>query len=299
MLLGRKWKIRYGSSATHNMLWASLILLAASLPGGADPGSASHSPAAPPGSAVPVIRLTRNSFDADAERELLRLANLERTRQGLVKLEMDPGLTSAAREHAFEMAEQERLSHQFPNEQPLPVRLSTSTLMLDRTGENVAVDYSIERAQEALMLSPVHRENLMNPAYNVAGFAVVRRGERLYVVQDFAHGVPTQPDERTEDVIASAVRKARGRSGFALQRVDEPRMREAACSMARNDRLSTQAGTGALAVVGFTNNDPSELPDGARKLATDPRMRNFAVGSCFSRTARYPGGVYWVLLAFY
>ncbi len=30
---------------------------------------------------------------------------------------------------------------------------------------------SVELAQEGLMLSPPHRQNLLNPAYNVAGFA--------------------------------------------------------------------------------------------------------------------------------
>ena len=42
------------------------------------------------------------------------------------------------------------------------------------------------------MRSPHHRENLLNPDYNVAGFAVVRIGNMIYVTQDFAHGLPSR-----------------------------------------------------------------------------------------------------------
>jgi uncharacterized protein YkwD len=38
------------------------------------------------------------------------------------------------------------------------------------------------------MHSPHHRENLLNPDYNVAGFAVVRNGNTIYVTEDFGHG---------------------------------------------------------------------------------------------------------------
>ena len=34
--------------------------------------------------------------------------------------------------------------------------------------------------------------NLLNPDYNVAGFAVVRNRNMIYVTQDFAHGLPSR-----------------------------------------------------------------------------------------------------------
>jgi hypothetical protein len=42
------------------------------------------------------------------------------------------------------------------------------------------------------MLSQHHRENLLNPDYNVAGFAVVRNGSTIYVTEDFGHGLPSR-----------------------------------------------------------------------------------------------------------
>jgi len=35
------------------------------------------------------------------------------------------------------------------------------------------------------MRSPHHRENLLDPDYEVAGFAVVRNGNMIYVTEDF------------------------------------------------------------------------------------------------------------------
>jgi uncharacterized protein YkwD len=40
------------------------------------------------------------------------------------------------------------------------------------------------------MLSPHHRENLLNPDYNVVGFAVVRNGNTIYVTEDFGRVIP-------------------------------------------------------------------------------------------------------------
>jgi uncharacterized protein YkwD len=42
------------------------------------------------------------------------------------------------------------------------------------------------------MRSQHHRENLLNPDYNVAGFAVVRNGSTIYVTEDFGHGLPSR-----------------------------------------------------------------------------------------------------------
>jgi hypothetical protein len=241
------------------------------------------------------------AFDREAERELLRLANQERRKAGAAPLQLDEGLTLAARRHAAAMAGQAQLSHQFPGEPSLKLRLAAkSELLLDRAGENVSMDTSVEQAHQGLMLSAPHRDNLLNPEYNVAGFAAARNGNRLYIVQDFGHSLPTYPAEQAEARISRAVTGAREKAKLpSLQRVEEPRMREAACAMARNDRLATDFTNRALAVVGYTNLEPDVLPQGALHMVNQRPTRNFAVGTCYARTPTYPSGVYWVLLAFY
>jgi uncharacterized protein YkwD len=131
------------------------------------------------------------AYDSQGERELLNLANRARADAGLVALLKDEGLTQAARKHSALMASQKQLSHDLPGEPGLPQRLAaTSTLQFSAEGENVGVAPSVADVHRGFMNSPHHRENLLNPAYNVAGFAVVRSGNTIYVTEDFGQATP-------------------------------------------------------------------------------------------------------------
>ena len=104
-------------------------------------------------------------YDAEAEHELFDLANQARAQAGIAPLQMDDGLTQAARAHAAVMAGQRQLSHQFAGEPSLAQRLAANcTLHLDRAGENVSAAGNVEQSHQGLMHSPPHRENLLNPA---------------------------------------------------------------------------------------------------------------------------------------
>jgi uncharacterized protein YkwD len=128
-------------------------------------------------------------YDSHAERLLLDLANQARAEAGLAPLQSDEGVTRAARKHSALMASQKRLSHDLPGEPALPQRLAaTSTLQFSAEGENVGLAPSTADVHRGFMHSPHHRENLLNPDYNVAGFAVVRSGNTIYVTEDFGHG---------------------------------------------------------------------------------------------------------------
>ncbi len=128
--------------------------------------------------------------DSAAEQELLALANRSRDEAGVPPLHIDASLNEAARAHARLMVIRQQLSHRFDNEQPLMRRLLDTGLQTDHVGENVAFNASAEKAFEALMQSPPHRHNLLDPSFNSAGFVAFWSGRRLYVVQDFAHRLP-------------------------------------------------------------------------------------------------------------
>jgi uncharacterized protein YkwD len=173
------------------MFWASIISislqLAAALPP-AKPAADALSRAAQQVSS----REVANSYDSQAEKQLLDLANADRSRAGLPPLKMDDGLVRAARAHAAEMASERQLSHQFSGEMALNQRIAAvSTIHLDRSGENVAVAASAHEAHAALMSSPPHRENLLSRNFNVAGIGVFRSGNSIYVAQDFGSSSPS------------------------------------------------------------------------------------------------------------
>src|SRR5271169_6015694 len=171
-------------------------------------------------------------YDSGAERQLLELANQARTQAGAPPLTIDYGLSQAARAHAEAMFAARQLSHRFDGESSLPQRLAATTkLQLDQEGENVALDFDAAGAQQHLMLSPPHRANLLNPAYNVVGLGVVRSGEQLYIVQDFGHALPKYSFTEVKDRIAEAVNQTRRQASQPeLQRRDLLIADDAACS---------------------------------------------------------------------
>jgi len=288
------------------MLRAVIISAALVLGTGAPVKQAKVKPAAVKSAdrAIASLDTPSPSSDPDAEQQLLEMANQARAQLGAPPLRLDEGLTLAARAHADVMAQQQELSHQFEGEPSLPNRLAAaSPLHLDHAGENVALDLSAAAAHEHLMRSPPHRENLLDPSYNVAGFGVIRSGERLYVVQDFGHNLPAYSTDQTEDAIVATVSRMRRAAHLpALARKSDSGLRAAVCSMAQEDRLGTSSMhelAQHYSVISYTNLHPEILPAGATRLIGDHRLSNVAVGVCFARTGTYPSGVYWVGLAIY
>lgn len=243
-----------------------------------------------------------NDEEFQAEQQLLALANRSRLQANVPPLSLDSGLSQAARAHAETMLEEHRLSHQFHGEPSLPQRLASSShLLLDQEGENVALDADAEHGHEHLMLSPPHRANLLNPAYNVVGLGVVRNGDRLYIVQDFGHALPNYSADEVKERIASAVERRREQERRReLERHDLANADEAACSMAHADRLGTSAVRSMAeryTVLTYTSVHPETLPRQASRALSSRNLRSFSVGSCYARTESYPSGVYWVVLS--
>jgi uncharacterized protein YkwD len=254
----------------------------------------------PASASVPDIPFVE--YDSQTERQLLALANKARVQAGAPSLTLDPGLTQAARAHAQAMFAARQLSHQFADEPSLAQRLADSTrVQLDQEAENVALDYSAADAQQHLMLSPPHRTNLLNPAYNIVGLGVIRSGDRLYIVQDFGHALPTYSLAEVKSTIAYAVAQARKQARQpALGMSELPVADDAACSMAQADKLGT-APVHQLAqrysVLAYTSLHPETLPESAGQALSSHNLRSFSVGTCYARTATYPTGVYWVVLS--
>jgi uncharacterized protein YkwD len=243
-----------------------------------------------------------NDDESKVEMQLLELANQSRQQAGAPPLTLDAGLTKAALAHARIMLEERQLSHQFEGEPSLVQRLVAATqIQLDQTGENVALDYDAEHGHEHLMLSPPHRANLLNSAYNVVGMGVVRSGDRLYIVQDFGHALPSFTLAEAKESIASALNQVRREAKLPdLPRHDLPNADDLACLMAQADKLETlpvQQLAARFTVLSYTSLRPETLPAGADKAITSRNLRSFSLGACHSRTDTYPTGVYWIVLA--
>ena len=262
--------------------------------------SAQHATLKPASATSPDIPFS--DYDAGAEQVLLVLANQARAQAGAPRLTLDAGMSQAARAHAEAMFAARQLSHQFDGEPSLPQRLAAATrTRLDQEGENVALDFDAEKGHQHLMLSPPHRANLLNPAYNVVGLGVVRSGDRLFIVQDFGHALPSYSAAEVKDRIAATVAQARHEAKQrGLSRRDLPTADDAACSMAHADKLGTSP-VHQLAqrytVLTYTSLHPETLPENASHVLGSHNLRSFSVGACYARTGTYPTGVYWVVLS--
>jgi uncharacterized protein YkwD len=294
------------------MLWALVASFAmvASSPG---LGTATHStparvqssrPSPQPSPKFVSAAQVSPSEDTTVERELLDLANRDRREAGLPPLRSDESLTAAARAHAQLMVANSQLEHQFSGEPALLQRIAqVSALRLDRVGENIAHDSCAAGAEQSFMLSPPHRRNLLDPAFDVAGFAAIRSHGRLYVVQDFGHEISTHTVAQTRELVSHAVNDVRREAGLtALSQYAPPKLDDAVCSLAQQGLPGArllQTAYDNRRIVTYTQSRPEILPQGAVRLLHDGAFRQFAVGSCYARNAAYPTGMYWVAILLY
>jgi uncharacterized protein YkwD len=278
----------------------STRLLASSAGDGAPQKSGHSATLKPAAASSPDIPFSE--YDPQAEQQLLDLANQDRAQAGAPRLTLDAGLSKAARAHAEKMFAARQLSHQFEGEPSLPQRLAVvAHTPLDQEGENVALDFDPAQAEQHLMLSPPHRANLLNPAYNVVGLGVVRSGDRLYIVQDFGHALPNYSVTEVKERIAATVTQARHQANQPdLARRDLDIADDAACSMAKAGKLGTPS-IHQLAkhytVFTYTSLHPETLPATAGHALASHNLQSFSVGTCYARTETYPTGVYWVVLS--
>jgi uncharacterized protein YkwD len=242
--------------------------------------------------------------DSAAESELLEAANKSRELAGVPPLRIDAGLGEAARAHARRMVASERLEHQLSGEQVLLERIAeVSALTMDRAGENIANASCASGANQALMQSAPHRKNLLDRGFNVAGIAAIWSKGRLYVVQDFAHEIPSYSAQQSRALVGQAVDEARQQAGLPeLAQLTPPHLDEAACSLARENRPNAKLLATAYdnrKIVAYTESRPEVLPEGALHMLRDPGVRQFAVGACYARNPAYPTGIYWVAILLY
>ncbi len=241
------------------------------------------------------------AYDSRAEQQLLDLANADRSHAGIPPLKLDLGLARAARAHAAAMASQNQLSHQFSGEPPLSQRIAaTSGLHLDRAGENVAMAGNPDQAHRALMASAQHRDNLLSPTFNVAGFGVFRSGNRLYVAQDFGSSTPSYSVQQARELVSASVEQLRAQAKMPrLQLVESGKAQSSACAMAHADSLNAGAPPAGAYMLRYTSMTPNALPSNISKVIAQRELRTYSAGTCYSQSQKYPNGAYWVVLVFY
>ena len=126
------------------------------------------------------------------ELALFRLTNADRGRNGLAPALLDPSLLGIARARAAAQLTQDRLSHyDATGELAVASLLAESGVNYLLAGENLARSASdgssvADSVEQALMGSPVHRKNILEPSFNrLAVGAVADSSGRLAFAEIF------------------------------------------------------------------------------------------------------------------
>jgi hypothetical protein len=245
----------------------------------------------------------QNPIDTDGEQRIFTLLNQERAKEGQLPLELNEGLTRAARKHSRLMAHDDSLVHQLPGEESLAVRVANENVRCDRDGENIALDGDAATAHAMLMLSPPHRANIVSPQFDAVGIAVVRMGELVYVTEDFAHVLPNYSEFEADAAAQQAITNFVRAEGLPVpQRKSRSRLTQLACNMALDDRLDslkTKDIPGITSAVTWTATDLGKLPPNLKKLLAQPLTSGYALGVCYAPSVSHPGGVYWLVMVIY
>jgi hypothetical protein len=236
------------------------------------------------------------------EDKLLALVNSERAAHRLLPLAFDPLLRDLARAHSAKMAATGVLAHDFPGYAALAERAAGAGLPFSKIGENVADSetFVVRFFHEALLESPRHRENILDPEFTHLGIGFVRRGEARWVTQEFARLYAPLPAPEMEGRLERRLlARFRGRMPL-VGGVDEELVgycRRSAAAFLQGvspARLPEAYGTAAIVSLSFAEEEAgfvkllSEL-HGARPLY-------WCHGVAFARNAGHPGGAYALTL---
>src|SRR5215475_10746325 len=140
---------------------------------------------------------------------LFDAVNHDRAEQNLPPLKWNANLAAAARAHVHQMAQHDRISHQFSGEPDLTKRARSAGAHFSEIAENVAESYSVSQLHIAWMTSPPHRANILNPRITAVGIAIEKRGEEYFGVQDFSAAVDSFTREEQEKKVGELL-QARG-----------------------------------------------------------------------------------------
>ena len=205
--------------------------------------------------------------------QLVQLANQARAQTGAGPLKWDAALAAAARQHCLRMAATGALSHQFPGEAELSARAQAAGARFSLIEENVAVAANPATIHDAWMHSAHHHANLLNPAVNRVGIAVVAGQLGLYAVADYERMVEVFSQKQVEAIVAQFV-QARG---VAVQ--SDPSLARAACAMDGGMPRAT-SGPQPRFVARWQDAELNRLPQLLVERIATGKYHQAAVGNC-------------------
>ncbi len=164
--------------------------------------------------------------EALAEEQICALVKAERIRAGVPALSWDARLWQAARAHSLDMRDHQFIGHVSALFGDSPTRVHRAGIATSVLLENVARAYSVAETHFALMQSPGHKANILNPLATELGIGVrinlLEDGDReLYITQIFLRPPEVFDPTRTVGEVLRRVQQQRQAQGWLPLQGDE------------------------------------------------------------------------------
>lgn len=141
----------------------------------------------PPSSSSPPSTSPSGTKADQYAAEVVRLANVERAKNGCGPLSDDPKLKTAALGHSKDMAARDYFSHTSPEGGSAGDRITAAGYSWSTWGENIARGQQTpESVMEAWMNSPGHKANILNCSFTALGVGVHIASGGPWWTQNFA-----------------------------------------------------------------------------------------------------------------
>jgi len=205
--------------------------------------------------------------------QIVQLANRARAEAGAGPLRWDAALATAARQHCLRMAAEGAISHQYEGEPDPGERAAKAGAHFSLFEENVAIAPTPAAIHDGWMHSPHHRENLLNPAVDRIGVAVVAGRHGLFAVADYERAVPVLSQTQVETTVANQLNA----SGIAV--FPDATLARAAC--ATDDGMPRPAsGPKPRFIMRWQGSDLTRLPAELAERLKSGKFHQASVGSC-------------------
>lgn len=163
--------------------------------------------------------------DPDADRlneQLLEAHNKARAEAKLPPLAIDPKLTEAARRHAKDMAEHEKMTHEGSDGSHPDERVKRAGYHFVRTGENVAEGQKdVEHVLESWMNSPEHKANILGKFTQMGAARATDESGEPYWCVDFGTPIVRQKPAEAAAGVVEKLNAARKEAKLAPLQIDE------------------------------------------------------------------------------
>jgi uncharacterized protein YkwD len=172
-------------------------------------------------------------IDLDA---LIEAHNRERAKEKLPPLRANALLAAAARDHARDMAEHKKLSHEGSDGSDPAKRVKRHGYRYQEVGENVADGQTtVKEAMRSWMNSPPHRKNILGDFTEIGAAVAPAQDEEKtnYWCVNFGRPRPKVDPSKDPDVLIAAVNEARTAAEKATVK-DDPELARVAEAFARD-----------------------------------------------------------------